>query len=401
MTRAEARALDDRAAGLVSGVDEALLAPLKKLVRKELALKRVDKAIWAEVRAASGGDRARVRAAYFDARARKLLDKLAQRQPQVSDEPAAAAESRVRIDDDRPFRGDRIADAPSQPPNSAVTAPSEQSLPRPEDADAKDAWWPAIIAPLGVTLMGACAVMVSVHLKQPGSALLDAMEAERASALRDDDRTLLLWGKGAEEGVALAQLRLGLMYQDGRGVAQDYATAAYWYEQAAEQNAADAQFYLAELYQAGLGVPADERQAAYWYARAGEQYRLAAERGDIQAQVSLAGMYEIGCGVEQDQRTALSWYRRAAAQGDVAAQLQVGWMYCEGMGTAVDDEQAAAWYRRAAEQGSAEAQVRLAFMYEHGIGVPKDRAQAEHWYLAAAQQTNFDAHDILQDLAGR
>ena len=39
----------------------------------------------------------------------------------------------------------------------------------------------------------------------------------------------------AERGYATAQYDLGLMYEKGRGVAQDYRQAAKWYQKAAEQ----------------------------------------------------------------------------------------------------------------------------------------------------------------------
>jgi hypothetical protein len=44
----------------------------------------------------------------------------------------------------------------------------------------------------------------------------------------------------AEQGNALAQLGLGVMYANGQGVPQDYAQAVVWYRKAAEQGDADA-----------------------------------------------------------------------------------------------------------------------------------------------------------------
>jgi uncharacterized protein len=42
----------------------------------------------------------------------------------------------------------------------------------------------------------------------------------------------------AEQGVAPAQHDLGVMYANGQGVPQDYATAVSWYRKAAEQGLA-------------------------------------------------------------------------------------------------------------------------------------------------------------------
>ena len=41
--------------------------------------------------------------------------------------------------------------------------------------------------------------------------------------------------KAAEQGDAEAQTSLGLMYDNGKGVPQDYAEAVKWYRKAAEQ----------------------------------------------------------------------------------------------------------------------------------------------------------------------
>ena len=51
----------------------------------------------------------------------------------------------------------------------------------------------------------------------------------------------------AEAGDAEAQNNLGLMYFNGRGVAQDDAEAVAWYRRAAEQGFANAQYNLGAL----------------------------------------------------------------------------------------------------------------------------------------------------------
>ena len=55
----------------------------------------------------------------------------------------------------------------------------------------------------------------------------------------------------AEQGDAYAQIYLGFMYANGRGVPQDYKAAVKWYRLAAEQGNAEAQFYLGLMYQDG------------------------------------------------------------------------------------------------------------------------------------------------------
>ena len=72
----------------------------------------------------------------------------------------------------------------------------------------------------------------------------------------------------AEQGNAVAQFNLGLMYDKGQGVRQDYAQAVQWYRKAAEQGDAQAQYNLASMYEQGQGVRQDSALAQEWYGKA-------------------------------------------------------------------------------------------------------------------------------------
>ena len=72
----------------------------------------------------------------------------------------------------------------------------------------------------------------------------------------------------AEQGVAKAQFNLGVRYDNGRGVPQDYAEAAKWYRRAAEQGHASAQYNLGVMYSIGQGVPQNNREAYIWFSLA-------------------------------------------------------------------------------------------------------------------------------------
>jgi hypothetical protein len=69
----------------------------------------------------------------------------------------------------------------------------------------------------------------------------------------------------AEQGVAEAQYKLGVLYLTGEGVLQNHAEAAKWLRKAAEQGYAPGQYNLARLYASGWGVPQDYVQAHMWY----------------------------------------------------------------------------------------------------------------------------------------
>ncbi len=122
----------------------------------------------------------------------------------------------------------------------------------------------------------------------------------------------------AEQGEALAQSRLGVMYARGEdGVPRDYAKALKWLRKAAVQGVAEAQFELAELYlmyHNGDDVRKDDAEMVKWY-------RKAAMQGFAEAQYTIGTMYHTGFSygtgqsVPQDNVQAHMWYDLAVAQG--------------------------------------------------------------------------------------
>jgi len=62
------------------------------------------------------------------------------------------------------------------------------------------------------------------------------------------------------------------MYYNGQGVPQDYVQAVKWYRLAAEQGVANAQVNLGVMYVNGQGVPRDYVQAVKWYNLAVSRY---------------------------------------------------------------------------------------------------------------------------------
>jgi hypothetical protein len=97
--------------------------------------------------------------------------------------------------------------------------------------------------------------------------------------------------------VAEAQFDLGMLYEEGEGVPQDFGQAAAWYRKAAERGHADAQFLLGALYESGQGIPRDDAQAVYWYGKAAEQ-------GHSYAPSALGALIEQGRGIHLDRQRA-------------------------------------------------------------------------------------------------
>ena len=262
------------------------------------------------------------------------------------------------------------------------------------------------------------------------------------------------WRAAANAGDADSQYAVGVLYDEGYGVAPDDAEAARWYRLAAEQNQIDAQFVLGVFYDEGIGVPLDDAIAVRWYRRAGGQghvialynlgimygtgegvpedevqaYRflwLSAELGDADARMRLREL-EAWLTPEQvdkamqlaarspaaaliadnagdtlnegydayergDYSAAFRAWRPLAEVGSAEAQYNLGYMYDYGEGVPVDDVQAAHWYRRAAEQGHVTAQFNLGVMYTYGEGVAQDAGEAAYWYREAAEQDHTGA----------
>ena len=152
----------------------------------------------------------------------------------------------------------------------------------------------------------------------------------------------------AEQGDANAQYNLGMMYNNGTGVEQDFKEAVKWYRKAAEQGDAEAQSNLGLKYDNGEGVEQDFKEAAKWY-------RKPAEQGQVYAQSNLGVIYAKGKGVDQDFKEALKWWQKAADQGDVNAQYNLGRMYKRGEGVKEDHVSAYTWWNIAATNGDKDA----------------------------------------------
>ena len=69
----------------------------------------------------------------------------------------------------------------------------------------------------------------------------------------------------ADQGYDLAQVNLGVMYDNGDGVSQDLTQAMAWYRKAADQGNAGAQYNLGIMYRTGQGVTQDDVEAHKWY----------------------------------------------------------------------------------------------------------------------------------------
>lgn len=195
----------------------------------------------------------------------------------------------------------------------------------------------------------------------------------------------------AEKGHAKAQLHLGIMYEMGLGVRQDYPEASKWYQQSAIQGEQEAQRRLIEMRKKGL-VNAYPPPVPDNYD---------GSTTNPQAQYDLGVMYFKGIGAEKNPAIAYRWFYMAANQGHPPAQNALAVMLSRGIGVSQNNSEAYIWFMKAAEQGFADSQYNLGLLLSQGKGkdMPQHFLLAYMWFEIAAQNGILDARNNQVRLA--
>ena len=196
----------------------------------------------------------------------------------------------------------------------------------------------------------------------------------------------------AQYGDDDALYNLGVHYDNGDGVEQNFQRAKTYYEQAAKAGNHLAMTNLASMYYNGRGTGKDVIRSA-------ALYKTAAEAGVAIAQTSYGGMLYQGVGVEKDPNTAMRWFLKAAEQGDQkasqnliriyslqaetgnlgAVQAMAG-LFFQGIGVEKDLSKGLKLLTSAAEAGYRPSQKALARIYSDGLyGVPANPQLAKKW----------------------
>jgi len=163
---------------------------------------------------------------------------------------------------------------------------------------------------------------------------------------------------GAAKGDPAAEYEIALRYAEGRGVPQNLAEAADWFDHAAKQGLAPAQFRL-------------------------------------------GGFYEKGFGVKKDLDAARRLYSAAAAAGNAKAMHNLAVLYAEGIDGKPDYQNAAKWFRKAADYGLSDSQYNLGILYGRGIGMEPNLPEAYKWFTLAARDGDRDSASKRDDVGGR
>ena len=115
----------------------------------------------------------------------------------------------------------------------------------------------------------------------------------------------------AESGNEWGQLKMGELYEAGKGVPRSLPRAIAWYRQAAAQNNPWAQARLGELYADGTGVPRNEALAI--------RYLQASLSVDNEwSEVKLGQLLK-----RRDPARARAYFQSAAAKGNAEARQEL------------------------------------------------------------------------------
>lgn len=143
----------------------------------------------------------------------------------------------------------------------------------------------------------------------------------------------------AKKGDVKAQNNLGNHYYDQK----EFKQAFYWYEKAADQGYAIAQNNLGIMYQMGYGIHKNMQKSFYWY----EQAQSSGDR-PVYTQYALGLLYYD----EKNYEKAIYWYERAAENENVAAQSALASLYFQGRDIPKDLQKAKKFYKMACENES-------------------------------------------------
>jgi localization factor PodJL len=240
-----------------------------------------------------------------------------------TDEPIAADTTGMADDAGEPIEGDTVAS--TDEPVDGTPRSVRQAEPVRTAAIAEEA------APIEEEVVA-----------EPAAPLIQPVPAEAGPlALR----------QAAEQGDAKALFEVGSRYAEGRGVKENMAEAAKWYERSAELGLAPAQYRIGNFYEKGMGVERDAAKAKTWY-------QMAAEQGNASAMHNLAVLFAMGAGGTTDNDSAGRWFLEAAELGVRDSQFNLGILAAKGIGMEQNLEESYKWFALVAKAGDKDAAVK-------------------------------------------
>lgn len=135
---------------------------------------------------------------------------------------------------------------------------------------------------------------------------------------RDYKKAFALFKQAAEKGHINAQMKIGLMYEQGLGVPKNSGAALEWYKKAADKGSIEAA-HKVDIYKKSVKI-GGRKQLADSRTRAAE-LRLAYS-GSSDAQYNVGKIYAEGIGVPRNYVQAYIWFNIASAGGSDKARKE-------------------------------------------------------------------------------
>ncbi len=230
---------------------------------------------------------------------------------------------------------------------------------------------------------------IPVVAAQPGA----AATLKRAVPPSTAPTSLTSLQYAAEGGHPVAQWKLGRMYADGDGVAQDSLRAFEYFSRIANSHAEDSpsapqaaivanafvalgRYYLSGIPNTKIKVDADRAREMFSYA--------ASYFGNADAQYDLARLYLSGIGTPKDPRYGARWLGLAAQKGQHQAQATLGQMLFNGDQLPRQAARGLMWLTLARDSAAPdEIWIRESYNKAIAKASENDRAMAlqmlEHW----------------------
>lgn len=230
------------------------------------------------------------------------------------------------------------ADASAAAPDMTASAAALPAGPAPVAAEATDADTGAVTAEPNTAKDTTGAVPPADASPAAATAKFDIPTDVGPLALRD----------AAAGGDAKALFEVGSRYAESRGVKEDMAAAAKWYEKSAELGFAPAEYRIGNFFEKGIGVARDIKKAKTWY-------QLAAEQGNASAMHNLAVLFAMAADGVTDNESAAHWFQAAADVGVKDSQFNLGILAAKGVGMKQNLEESYKWFALVAKTGDKDA----------------------------------------------
>jgi len=162
-------------------------------------------------------------------------------------------------------------------------------------------------------LLAVCIALVGFSRSSP---VLSKTESAETSLFRqgmdcyqknDFPGAMEYFQQAADQGDVLAVVQIGLMYDFGQGVLQNYTEARKWYLRAAEKGEPRAMYLMGHMYEFGEGVSIDNSIAYTWYLKS-------AQRGHASAQFEIGKILTRANRETETYLQGVEWLKSAANQ---------------------------------------------------------------------------------------